>query len=230
MHCFCPAGIGVQVEPLVRDRSTKKLRWGKKFIHRVVLLGFYADSPARVKLLNCAAMNAYLGCFYCWMNGSWLHGFMRWAEYSEAVRLEKGLMVGQTAQVGVDDHQVKISNKDQRARGRAVQDGLVKFETAGVHGVCIIAQLLPYVDINRLFLVPINHALHRGVLRDLLLELLQSPVQLGKAREEHAAKARPRNLVMAERAVAERTAARVSGIWMWDVTCSAVLVGPLGWS
>jgi hypothetical protein len=81
------------------------------------------------------------------MNGSWLHGSMRWAGYSEAVRLDKGLMAGQTAQVGLDDHQIKISSKDQHARGRAVQEGLVQFETAGVHGVCIIAQLLPYVDI-----------------------------------------------------------------------------------
>ena len=199
------------MQPVVRNRVTKKLQWGSKFIHRVVLLGVYADSPARVKLLNSASLSTYLGCFYCWMTGTQLHGSMRWAGYSQAARVERGFKEGEQVQMGVNDHEFKIPSEVQHFRGRAVEAGEITADTAGVHGGCIIALMLPYVDITRLFLTPFNHAFDRGVLRDLLLELLQSPLQLRKAREEHAAKPPHRALLAAEKAVAERTAARVSG-------------------
>jgi hypothetical protein len=132
------------------------------------------------------------------------------------VKIERGLWAGHERQVGVDDHELQISSQQQHVRGRAVQRKEVDCEHAGVHGGCIIAQLLPYVDINRLFLVPVNHSLHRGVIRDLLLELLQSPNQLKKLCEEHAAKGGHRSLALAEKAVADCTAARVCDWWMWD--------------
>ena len=203
------AGIGVRVTPTVRDHTTKVLRRGSPFTHRVVLQGFYADSPARVKLLNCLSMSAYMGCFYCWMTGKHLHGSMRWAGYSEPVSIERGGRKGRMLQMGVHDQELRVTPDEHVMRVGAVEQGLLAPDFIGVHGGCIIAKMLPYVDIISLFLVPINHALHRGVFRDLVLELLQPLQQLKKLHDQHAAIAAPGPLGRAEQVLDQLKKVRI---------------------
>ena len=197
------------VAPTVRDHTTKELQRGSAFIHLVVLQGIYADSPARVKLLNCASMNAYMGSFYCWMTGQHLHGSMRWAGYHEPVTIERGARQGDLLQMGVHDQRLRITNEEQCLRAGAVENGILNADFMGVHGGCIIARMLPYTDINTLFLVPINHALHRGVIRDLILELLQPVQQVKKLHEQHAVITATGPLTRAEKLVGNLRTATV---------------------
>lgn len=90
-------------------------------------------------------------------------------------------------QMGVDDDQLQVAPHEHVNRVDAVESGALDAEFMGVHGGCIIARMLPYVDISSLFFVPINHALHRGVFRDLVLELLQPLQQLKRLHDQHAA-------------------------------------------
>ncbi len=72
----------------VSDGGKEEYKLGAELKHWVVLTGVYADGPARVKLMNCASMNACLGCMYCEINGCHAAGAVRFGGYCASILLQ----------------------------------------------------------------------------------------------------------------------------------------------
>lgn len=107
-----------------------------------------------------------------------MYGVQRWAGYSQPVRVARGRYTGDLKQMGEEDLKVTDKHHEERV-GEVVRNGRAP-NMWGVKGSCIISDMLPYLIPRRTFFVPINHALHRGVVRDLFLQLLQTPSELNK--------------------------------------------------
>jgi len=87
------------LRPTILDAGGNQLRSQPVHCH-IVCIGFYADGPARVALMNAMSMNSYLGCFCCLMpqvslGRSWT-AFMG---YSRPVTICRGFLEGTAQQM-----------------------------------------------------------------------------------------------------------------------------------
>jgi hypothetical protein len=87
-------------------------------------------------------------------------------------------MQGQVRRVG--DPELVVTDDQHCLRTEAVKAGGAAPECWGVKDSCIISDMLPYMRPRRVFFVPIIHALYRGLVRDLFLQLLQTSADLQK--------------------------------------------------
>lgn len=191
---------------MVREKRTNRVVQGPGFQHHVVLMGIYADSKARIKLANTLSQSAYLGCGYCWLTGVYADA-MRFAGYAAPVTCCMGPLGPKPAQNGVpavpaqsvlmcdDDARLRLTHQHHVDRGVALDrmhddaaaaqraDPQAKVEPPpvevfGAHRSCIFAQMLWYVDLTVLFLVPFGHTYFRGVLKNFCDQITESPASL----------------------------------------------------
>lgn len=78
----------------------------------LVCLGFHADAPARVALMNAMAVTSYLGCLYCKMTQVSLSVSRRvFMGYASAVQICRGLLRGQWKQMVGSAHICTFARK-----------------------------------------------------------------------------------------------------------------------
>lgn len=93
-HPFPSAGQGTTVRAAIRD-AEGKIRMGLAFVHHIILMGIFADSPARCKLSGHLSLNAFLGCMWCGFNGVYAQNGVRWAGYSDPVHIHSRVLQGE---------------------------------------------------------------------------------------------------------------------------------------
>lgn len=193
---------------MVRDKASGKVVCGPEFTHHIVLMGFYADSKARIKVANTLSQAAFLGCGYCRMNGVFIDA-MRFAGYCQPVTCSHGILgpfggqPAQAVQMGVDDDKMRMSSATWSARGKQMDHMHAAYEEDikrppqsrdppedrpharpphpehwGCHRSCMISDMLWYVDPMLLFLVPFAHTYFRGVFKGFCDEICQHPESL----------------------------------------------------
>ena len=92
-------GKGVVLRPTVTNAEGKAVLAPPVHCH-LVCLGFHADAPARVALMNAMAVTSYLGCLYCKMTQTFVSATRRlFMGYASAVQITRGLLKGQHRQM-----------------------------------------------------------------------------------------------------------------------------------
>ena len=149
------------------------------------MTGVYADAPARQKLVKSLGHAAYLGCMFCCLTGERMHGAMRFLGYAAPAPISRGLGVQlfasaigvPMAQMVVDADALRIGDEVQWERAVRVEfppAGAARPDPAyvGVCGVSLFFDLLWYSSSTQLFVVPMCHAFHHGVLKDFLTAIV----------------------------------------------------------
>lgn len=186
------------VTPYVRDDAGNAVP-AQQFRHHVVVISVHADSPARQKLLKAVGHAAYLGCFFCCINGE-RHGAMRFLGYAAPVHVNKGVgcrrLADQGGQVCMvkDDEALHLTTKDQWERAEAFEEAVasaVKVDqvppeasSIGVHGLSLLPDLLWYTDYNLLCVLPFGHMFFRGVFRSFLIAIVEGQRKKAKKQQQ----------------------------------------------
>jgi hypothetical protein len=196
---------GLMVTPVLRQADGQCTLAGSFRLH-LVLMGVFADSPARCKLMMSVPMSSsLLGCSRCCMNAVRVHNRQLWAGCSKAVIRRPGYNChlaqthihgnacwcedGDPQQSPRDillfDNRRLISNAEQLERDRSACDlaerGPVDYNKLGTWGHFILPQLLPYLSYNNICFLPFAHAFFRGVLNDFLRCIQQTKKTLTAA-------------------------------------------------
>ncbi len=178
-------GTGILIKPSIKDAGGN-VTLGADFTHYVVVTGVYADAPARQKLVKSMGHAAYLGCMFCCLTGELMHGTMRFLGYADPAPISRGLGVHRFASAGsgvpvaqmvVDADRLHIHDGLQWLRAMGVEHpaaGAAPPDPAfiGVCGVSVFFDLLWYSSFTQLFLVPLCHAFHHGVLKNFLTAIV----------------------------------------------------------
>ena len=162
---ICPsaAGAGVVVEPA----------GGEPFVHRVLLSGVAADTPMRRLLTNWAAINAYRGCGWCWLQSKRsADGVQWWAGYAAPAPAGEYVPNQPPPQLL---HAGASYLTEQQLRERAATVGAhatvvgrkAAAQRLGCHGPSTLLEGVGYGG-YKLMLLPIAHATLLGLVKDFL--------------------------------------------------------------
>lgn len=180
-------GQGMLIKPCYREPGTGKVvsyPADKEFTHHVVIVCVYADTPARVKLQRSVGHASFLACPYCNMSACSVGRHRLMLGYHKPATMERGVLSGRQCQMIVDDALLLRSSEVNVHRALAYERYLAECKRAqvapmdtgfwGVKGLSLLSRFLWWTDYNRLFVVPIHHAFHRGIFRDFLLAICGS--------------------------------------------------------
>mmetsp|Transcript_14420 Transcript_14420/g.39068 ORF Transcript_14420/g.39068 Transcript_14420/m.39068 type:complete len:684 (+) Transcript_14420:662-2713(+) len=172
-------GQGTTVTPTVKGGHGQPASAAPVKVH-LVCLGFHADGPARVALMNAMGLTAFLGCLCCKMTQICATAKRKFfMGYATAVQITRGMLKGQQKQMVRDDATLKFSTPEQLNRARQAEDiPHERHAFVGVHGECKIQQLLWYMDYNRICYSPFVHSFYCGVFRDWMLGVCSSLTSL----------------------------------------------------
>lgn len=192
---YGPGGPGLVVSPLSQGADGVLVRL-PPVVHRVVLTTLYADSPARVKagqFMKSAA--AYLACQFCWFTGVKANTNMLGANtnatlflgYHQPVVASRGLLLGESLQVGVNDQHRLLTHSQQQARATLVESmkGQPDFDPGhfGCAGYSVFHKALPYIDYNNFFVLPFAHSVFLGVVKDFMRLITGVLGRTGRAKD-----------------------------------------------
>lgn len=168
-----PDGPGMEVHPATGWHEGALVR-GAKFIHRALLSGNDADSPAMWwtgEFIKGA--NAYNVCNYCKFNGV-SEGTRRvYPGYNSPVLATRGLGEGKHFQIGVRDDLRYLSHKEQCTRASmVVADPSISSEM-GCTGLCVFVEKLNYTDYSYMFRLPIAHNFLLGLVKNFWRDTLR---------------------------------------------------------
>ncbi|GAQ92757.1 hypothetical protein KFL_011230030 [Klebsormidium nitens] len=169
---------GTQGFEITVDSSTKQTTR-----HRTYVCLISTDTLARNALQEFVAATAYLGCGYCWFEGSKYEGPKQgvyFAGYAKPAPQHirgggKGLLAGQAP---------RRTHEQHLRHGEAVENEEESEEETGYKGVCCVAKFLPYFDVTKGFLLPIAHGCLLGNVKDFL-NVVMADYKLEADRPEH---------------------------------------------
>eukprot|EP00798_Chlamydomonas_sp_ICE-L_P001205 gene1205-32547_t len=158
---------------------------GDTINHRPFLTGLLADSPARQKLSRWNGTGAYRACGWCLFQGQMCAnvsgkkgGTIYYKGYHDVSKNQEVYPQAPTAAGYIQVHDVKVghsclqlSHAQRISRAQRVEEGEEDPRTAGCHGLSMVVHVLPYVDYNNFFLVPVAHALLFGVVKGFVKHL-----------------------------------------------------------
>lgn len=172
------------VHPAVQDQQTGAVTpMEQGFLLYAVLGGVYADSPARAKLMyTLASRSAYLACPFCLLSGSMVDGVVRYLGVAAAVQVVRGLGLGKSYSMAVNDSARLVSSDSERVRALVAEQfrvhGVQPPDDTPFKGYTPFFDLY-WVDANRLWLVPFYHAFFLGIYKDFLDQVFAKGEQVG---------------------------------------------------